>query len=72
MQIENIVAKVFNDEGIETDTITTEQVVIEALCTYRDKLITSSDEYGVLDARSTKLMILSQAIHDVWQKMPVK
>lgn len=66
------IAKIFNKSGKNRDevvTITTENVVLEALCAYRDQLI-MSDENNLETA--AKLSLVHLAIEDTWLNTPVK
>lgn len=59
----NLIAKIFSKNGTEEKTITSDQVVLEALCAYRDQLI-QSDDWQTLEVQS-KLSILAAEISDV-------
>jgi flagellar biosynthesis regulator FlbT len=78
------VAKIFNRKRNEDvvatmeyiETITTEQVVLEALCAYRDKLIMMDDTSGFTSETNleiaAKLSLIHLAIEDAWQNTPVR
>lgn len=78
------VAKIFNrkrnEDLVATEdyitTITTEQVVLEALCAYRDKLIMMHDGSGFTYETNleiaAKLALIHVAIEEAWQNTPVK
>lgn len=59
------IAKIFSKTGNEVKTIRSDEVVIDALCAYRDQLILSGDES--LETKS-KLAILAFEIEDVLER----
>ena len=60
---DTIIAKVFNRTGSEAKSITTNEVILEALCAQRDRLI-MSDEYGSSE-NTAKLALTHFAIDDL-------
>lgn len=70
MKLIDVIGKIFDKEGNEIATITTGEVVLEALCAHRDKLIMSED-YGSLETQ-TKIGILNKQIVEIWRKIPVR
>lgn len=61
INIENIVAKTTVDDQV-VKTVSTHEVVLKALCAYRDNLVMSDDWLNNQD----QISLINAAIDDVW------
>jgi glutamate mutase epsilon subunit len=64
-----IVAKVFNKDNEEIAEVSTDEVVLKALCAYRDNLVMS--DKSNFDQINPELILIGQAINDIVNNMKV-